>query len=700
MRVEPGTEPQPLRAILVTELVKVDFSVTPTTIQDQYEVTLQITYATNLTKPTLYPSPERIGLSFFPEETEEGVITITNTSNNAPVRELAISSAELDPVDNELELVFDNDDSEIISLPELGPRESIQIPWKARITGSAPKLNSRLLGNVVVSGSYTYSIDGQALTGTTRTPIPVTYGRPQDLKLPAVSYINDERDGNLCDLEYQGTSYRLNVVSHRDILFTVDHDLAREADLKAIPHILGGPDAGSIFTENKQFWFWGTTFNGTPPFVLAAKGDALSFDIDGLEETLESRMCSERESFLRTAHSVGFTGRWEDRQVPDTVVTDTYLMPVSVTTFRDNEIISNSCVSCGTPGGWGNGSYGPSVKIPEGEVKIEIKQRIGLEREAFDVAMAITPSVEQLDNVSVTLHIADAGGADASDPFYEIVTQQSGLANLAGGTVTGPVDLGWQLVPSSAAGGQQPEGQSYSVSAALSFEYQGNTYSYDTPAVTITVLPMPKLTVEYSAPYVVMAGKPAKIRVKVTNNGAGAANNLTIDSAQPQIVENVNDIPIEFAITGSSPTRDGAGFQPGEMTITFPTVPVNGGTAEGYWGLTTTRNGYFIEFDATLKHLSYRGVEIDPLIETAKTDLVPAIGGTVSRLGCTVVTDRIDVELWRSAVLIAADTVDANGTYYFQDLEPGDYQWRAVDGQRQTLESFDITVLAGQPTGP
>ena len=53
-RVEPGTEPQALGAILVRNLVNVDFSVVPTTFADECEIALEITYATNLTKPALY----------------------------------------------------------------------------------------------------------------------------------------------------------------------------------------------------------------------------------------------------------------------------------------------------------------------------------------------------------------------------------------------------------------------------------------------------------------------------------------------------------------------------------------------------------------------------------------------------------------------------------------------------------------------
>ena len=680
IRVEPGTEPQPLSAILVTNLVTVDFNVTPTTIADQYEVTLEITYATNLTKPTLFSQPSKVDLSFFPEETQAGLITVTNTSNHAPVRDLVMSSAALDPDDNELEVRFSNGEKQI-DLPALGPGETVQVPYTASISNAATaRLNSRQLGNITVSGRYTYSLDGQALEGTTTTPIPVIYYRPSDLRLPAITFVNDEEDGDLTDLEYQGDTYRLEVVSNRDVVFNFD------PTLKAVSHINDVPDNTSIIDQNAALWT--ETFNSNLP--LTFKGDVASFDIDGLQQALETQMSTNRAAFLDHARSLGFRGLWADRNAPDA-----YLIPISIVTKRDQRIIVSGCVSCGTTWpSWSRPAV-PTLMMPQGEVKIRIDQRASLEREAFGVVLDLTPNVAPLDNVVIALNVVDNAGADAGDLFYEIVTQQSGLASLTGGNATGPVNLGWQLVPSRTAGGLDSAGQTYEVYASISYEYQGNAYSYDTPAETITVLPMPKLTVHYEAPYVVMAGKPAKIRVRVTNNGAGPANQLTISSLQPQIVDNPNGVPVNFAITGFSPSADPAGFQPGETTITFDSIEP-GATVEGYWGLTTTRNGYFVDFTANLEHLGYRGVEIDPLIDAVSTDLLPAIGGTVNLIGCTLAS--VQAELWQGGVLVASDPVNENGVYYIPDLAAGEYLWQVKDTQGYVLAFTDITVLAEQPT--
>ena len=82
--------PRGISVILVTNLVDIDFYVTQTTITDYYDITVNITYATDLIKPTLLANPSGIHLFFFPEELYEGTITITNISNNAPVRNLIL----------------------------------------------------------------------------------------------------------------------------------------------------------------------------------------------------------------------------------------------------------------------------------------------------------------------------------------------------------------------------------------------------------------------------------------------------------------------------------------------------------------------------------------------------------------------------------------------------------------------------------
>jgi flagellar hook assembly protein FlgD len=676
--VEPGVTPQTIGVILITNLVDIDFSVTPTIIEDQYTVTLNITYTTDLIKPTLYADPSSIYLSFFPEEIHEGTITIKNTSNNAPVRDLMLNAADLDPVDNEVELVFENGAKTIV-LGTLGPRETVQVAYQATIPDAAnAKLNTRHLGNIMATANYTYSFEGAAYESTTKTPIPVIFVKPTELRLPVISFVNDETDGDLDDLEYQGASYRLPVKSNRDVTFTYDREL------KGVTHIYGGPDEESIITENEALWLG--TFNETDP--LTFKGDTTTFDIVGLEETLEAQLINDRETFLSKRHYMGFFGQWEDR-----ADRNAYLIPISITTIRPSSISGGGFYFPIGGGGW---SWVPTEHVNEhGEVKIQIDQKVSLEREAFNAILDLTPTVSTLENVRLALDIKDLDGNDASDLFFVVVTQQSGISSVDGGAISGPAEINWQIIPSSAAGGTEPDGLQYTISATIDYEYGEDNFSYTTQSETITIKPMPKLTLDYELPYVIMAGKPVKIKVKVTNHGAGPAHNLTIISAQPKIVENVNNIPISFAINGSSSTADASTYEAGVLTINFGDVPP-GAEVEGYWLLTTTRDGYFIEFTSTLKHENYLGIQLDPLIEAVNTHFIPAIGGRITDEGCAI--PAITVEVWQGEELKGIDEVSTSGAYFISDLAAGDYLWVVKGGDGSTLTSRDITVLAEQPT--
>jgi flagellar hook assembly protein FlgD len=676
--VEPGSTPQTIGVIMITNLVNVDFSVTQTTLQDQYTVNLNITYVTDLIKPTLYATPYRIDLSFFPEETFQGALVIKNTSNNAPVRDLSLDASALDGIDNEIRVVFDDGTeagAQKITIGELGPGKSIQAPYKAIIHASDPKLNNRNLGNIIVSAEFDLSIDGKLEKSTTTTPIPVLYWKPQEFSLPGIAYINDETDGNLCDLEYQGTTYRLNVKSNRNMDVTLD-------TLKAINQVNGGPDAASIISSNSSIWTGRFT-----PSALSAKGDVATFDIDTLKDNLESKLCNDRENFLSKPNYLGFKGQWSDRDDKDA-----YLIPIYITTIRPQQIVISDTT---LGGGWIGGTI-PTFN-EHGTVKLQIDQKVSLERKAFNANISIKPTVTPLDNFKATVSIKDENGNDASGLFFVVVTQKTGIASVDGSTVSGPVDIAWQLIPNSNAGGATASGKNYSISATIDYNFSGGSYTFTTEAETVTVKPMPKLTIDYKLPYITMAGKPVKIKAIVTNNGYGPAYNLVIKSAQPKILENLSNVPVSFTLTGSSATSNDSTLQNGVTDISFGDIPA-GGTAEGYWLLSTTKDGYFVEFTSTLTHQDYMGIQLDPLIEATNTRLIPAIGGEIFIPPGT--TEGMKVELYQGGALKGQDTVNAYGNYLIPDLTMGVYQWVLKDSSGKSIDEAgrDITVVDGQPT--
>ena len=670
--VRPGTTPQAVLEILTVNLVSVDFSVSQTTISDEYEVTLNITYTTNLTKPTLLAQPNRVGLSFFPMEEQQGEVTITNTSNSAPVRELTLDASELDQNVRQIFLRFQGGDP-VYVVPELGPGESVSIPYTATMPGAVADPMSRYLGDIVATGRYTFTVQGSAREGTTTTPIPVFYTRPDDLRLPTIRYTNDLRDALDGNLDYQGRSSRLSVVSNRN------EQLELLTGLQAVADVAG---------PSELLLDWSAAFNDPAPLTM--DGEVRTFDIGGLEEVLEEALTGGGYGFTDTPHFLRFSGRWADRPAAED-----YLVPIAVTTITPTAVIYREpCQSCSSSVGAGGFSV-PSALNEHGGIRLQIDQEVTLARQAFDVALNLVPNVHVLDSMQVTLNITRTSGEAADDVFFVIPASANSPA-LNGGSIDAPTTVAWQIVPSAEAGGTTVAGESYLISASASYSVNGNPFGFDTLEESITVLPMPDITLTYSLPFVIMAGEPVQLRVNAENNGFGTANNLAVDSAQPRLLDAADDTPISFVLNGSSPTLNSADFRPEVLNIEFGDV-APGDAVAGYWELETNRDGYFIEFDATLTHRTFQGVEIDPLINQVTTEFIPAVGGRLNQVGC-------DLGFALSAVLNGNGEqrtvpIGPDDIFYFSDLEPGAvYQIDVTSESGQVLRSFsNVVALPDQP---
>src|SRR5207247_10043885 len=77
-------------------VVSLIFNVTPTTITDQYNVTVTVNYSTDLSKPALRVLPYFLTLSMFQEDSYEGVLTITIPNPTVAVRNVTIDASNLD----------------------------------------------------------------------------------------------------------------------------------------------------------------------------------------------------------------------------------------------------------------------------------------------------------------------------------------------------------------------------------------------------------------------------------------------------------------------------------------------------------------------------------------------------------------------------------------------------------------------------
>jgi hypothetical protein len=105
-------------------------------------------------------------------------------------------------------------------------------------------------------------------------------------------------------------------------------------------------------------------------------------------------------------------------------------------------------------------------------VKIEIKQELTLERQAFDATMKINNSTDTgvIENVSVVVKVTEENGAPVAitdDPnnvgakFYVRVSQKQNISNVDGSGTVNPAStaiIDWLIIPRPRLGRQQPAG--------------------------------------------------------------------------------------------------------------------------------------------------------------------------------------------------------------------------------------------------
>ena len=275
-------------------------------------------------------------------------------------------------------------------------------------------------------------------------------------------------------------------------------------------------------------------------------------------------------------------------------------------------------------------------------VKIEVRQELTFERQGFEARMRIINDLDSfaLEELAIEVLFTDADGnpvVASSDPNAEdadfFIGQPSldgidaidGTDTVAAGTTA---DIRWLIVPTAGAGGTDPNGQLYLVGATLDYRLRGEPRSVEVVPDFITVRPLPFVILDYFLTEHVFADdpltpevepvEPFTLGVRLHNTGAAPAHDLSIVSAQPEIVENEQGLLIDFRITGSS--LDDAPTTP-SLLLDFGDLAV-GEARVGRWIMETTLSGRFVELDTTISHADELGGELTSLLTGRKHFLV------------------------------------------------------------------------------
>jgi hypothetical protein len=272
------------------------------------------------------------------------------------------------------------------------------------------------------------------------------------------------------------------------------------------------------------------------------------------------------------------------------------------------------------------------------EVRIEIVQELSFERQGFNARMRINNGLATpLQNINVELIFQDESGALVSattDPyavgplFFYRVDGLTGLSDVSGTGVVPSGQIGeanWLIIPAFGAAGSSPIGARYFIGARLTYVSAGVPEEVLVAPDFVTVRPQPLLTLDYFLPIDVRADdpltpaieppQPFTLGVRISNSGLAPALNTRIESSQPVIVENTQQLLINFQITGSY--VDDAPAQP-TLLLDFGSIePAS--SRVGRWIMESTLSGQFTSFSATWSHADELGGRLTSLLQAVRT---------------------------------------------------------------------------------
>ena len=246
-------------------------------------------------------------------------------------------------------------------------------------------------------------------------------------------------------------------------------------------------------------------------------------------------------------------------------------------------------------------------------VRVKIEQEVTLTRTGFEASLEVSNNgAHRLENVSVALRATPFGNTsiDAThlfvfgDPTLHLISAVDG---------TGVIDANqvglaaWLIIPLREAA---PVFETkYDISGILLYSIQGVAYEQYFAPSTISVVPDPQLHLTYfhsrvayaNDPFtsgVVEPSVPFHLGLLIDNRGYGEARNVEMVSSQPQIVENLKGLLVNFNILGAR-----LGNQPlsKSLMIDFGTIGPRTKSL-GVWELVSSLRGIFFNFSASFRY--------------------------------------------------------------------------------------------------
>ncbi|MBL9118728.1 MAG: hypothetical protein JNL80_02295 [Phycisphaerae bacterium] len=242
-------------------------------------------------------------------------------------------------------------------------------------------------------------------------------------------------------------------------------------------------------------------------------------------------------------------------------------------------------------------------------VAIELEQTVTLVRQAFAATLALTNETDApIEAITVSVMVKDLEGNDASGLFAFLGPDLVGLSDVNGNGSLDPDATGsatWTLIPGDSAAADGPT--QYVVSGSLSYASGGQVVAFPLFPVQITVLPNASLSMQYFIETQVYGDDPFtpefepsvpfSLGLWAKNDGGGTASDVTVVSAQPEIVENEEGALIDFLLIGSQVNE--TPISP-SLTVAMGDI-LPGEVAVAQWLMISSLQGEFTGYSATIQ---------------------------------------------------------------------------------------------------
>jgi beta propeller repeat protein len=273
-------------------------------------------------------------------------------------------------------------------------------------------------------------------------------------------------------------------------------------------------------------------------------------------------------------------------------------------------------------------------------VKMQILQQLTLERVGFLATLTITdntgndPITDFAANLTFENPLLSTNGVnDSSSLFFVQPPTLQNIQDVNGGGVIQPgqtATISWFIIPATGAGGTTPNGVRFNVGASLSGSVNGVPIplaSFQVVPAQINVTPDAQLQITYFTPRDTIGvdpftgqGSPIPFTfgVLVQNVGYGPAQSVIINSQQPQITDNVQNLPLVAQLLGTR-VNDSA-LSNADLTVNLGNLNP-GQTTKGAWDMITEFSGTFLSVSANYTHSTALGGKETSLIQSVNAYL-------------------------------------------------------------------------------